>query len=70
MEFITPIYYISLRRQPTRGGPTDWGFDEGLTTPHRKKSVCYEMLNRASVVGTCEHGNEPFGSAKGGEFLD
>jgi len=23
-----------------------------------------------AVVGSCEHGNEPSGSAKGGEFID
>jgi hypothetical protein len=25
---------------------------------------------RGSVVGSCEHGNEPLGSMKGREFLD
>jgi hypothetical protein len=24
----------------------------------------------AAVVGSCEHGNEPSGSIKGGKFLD
>jgi hypothetical protein len=29
------------------------------------------MLHRASeLAGFCEHGNEPSGSIKGGEFLD
>jgi len=39
---------------------------EGLTTPHRKKkTVCYEMLCRASeLAGCCEHGDEPSGSVK------
>jgi hypothetical protein len=25
---------------------------------------------QAPVAGCCEHGNEPLGSVKGGEFLD
>jgi hypothetical protein len=31
------IYWKRSRGQPTRGGPPGWGFDVGLTTPHRKK---------------------------------
>jgi hypothetical protein len=27
-------------------------------------------LRRVLVAGCCEHGNEPSGSIKGGEFLD
>jgi hypothetical protein len=27
-------------------------------------------LGKGSVAGSCEHGNEPLGSIKGGEFLD
>jgi hypothetical protein len=41
------------------------GLGEGLTSPHlkRKKTVCYEILHRASELpGPSEHGNEPSGS--------
>jgi hypothetical protein len=52
------------------GGPPAWRMGVRLTT-HRKKKACYEMLHRASkFAGCCEHGNEPSGSIKGGEFLD
>jgi hypothetical protein len=58
-------------RQTTRGGPPAWGMGEKLTTSHRKKPSCYEMLHRGSeLAGCCEHGNETSGSIKGGEFLD
>jgi len=43
---------------------------ERLTTLHckKKKKACYEMLHKAlELAGTCEHGNEPSGSIKGGE---
>jgi hypothetical protein len=51
--------------------PPPWGLGEGLTTPHHKKPACYEMLHRSSeLVGSSEHSNEPFGSIKGGKFLD
>jgi len=44
---------------------------EGLTTPHHKKTACYEMLHRASeLAGPCEHDNEPSDSIKGREFLE
>jgi hypothetical protein len=29
-------------RTPDKGGPPAWGLGVGLTTPHRKKSPCYE----------------------------
>jgi len=46
-------------------------FVEGLTILHCKKPTCYEVLHRASeLVGSCEHGNEPSGSIKSGEFPD
>jgi hypothetical protein len=68
---IAAIILLCSRVQPTRGGPPAWGFGEVLTTPHRKIPACYEMLHRASELeGCCEHGNEPLGSVKGGEFLD
>jgi hypothetical protein len=52
-----------------------WSFSlwlgEGLTTPHCKKTACYEVLHGDSdLVGCCEHGNGLLGSIKGGEFLD
>jgi hypothetical protein len=31
------IYWISSRRQPTRGGPPAWRLGVGQTNPHRKK---------------------------------
>jgi hypothetical protein len=47
------------------------GIGEGLTTAHRKKPDCYEILHRASELrGSFERGNEPSGSIKGREFLD
>jgi len=30
---------------PTMGVPPAWGLGEGLTAPHRKKTICYEMLH-------------------------
>jgi hypothetical protein len=57
--------------QPKKGGPPASGLGVGLTTHHPKKTVCYEMLHRASdLAGSCEHGNETLGSIKGGKFLD
>jgi hypothetical protein len=43
------------------------GLGVGLTTPHRQKSICYKMLNRALYLdrffeGYCEQGNKPSGS--------
>jgi hypothetical protein len=32
----------------TRGGPQTWRLGVGLTTPHRKKQICYEKLHKAS----------------------
>jgi hypothetical protein len=32
-------YLISSRGQPTSGGNPAWGFDVGLTTPHRKNKL-------------------------------
>jgi len=29
------------------GGSPAWRLGEGLTTPHRMKATCYEMLHRA-----------------------
>ena len=43
------IYWISIRRQPTKGGPAAWGLGKVLTTPHRKNVSCYALfcLNNA-----------------------
>jgi hypothetical protein len=46
-------------RTAARCGPPAWGLGEGLITPHRKRTVCYEMLHRASDAEPCEHGNDP-----------
>jgi hypothetical protein len=54
----------------TRGGPPAWRLSEGLTTPHHKIPNCYDTLHRASDPGdSCEHGNEPSGTTKGGNFM-
>jgi hypothetical protein len=40
-----------LNKQPrtnARGSPPAWGLRVRLTTPHRKKQICYEMLQKAS----------------------
>jgi len=42
------ILFSSSRGQPTRGGPPAWRLGVGLTTPHRKKLICYEMFQSAS----------------------
>jgi len=77
MEERPPIWraapnILSSGGQPTRGGLPTWGFDEVLTTPHRKKKVsCYEMFTKrqGQVAGTCECDNDS-DSIKGGEFLE
>jgi hypothetical protein len=52
-------------------GSSAWGLGEGLRTHHYKKTACYEMLHKTfELAGSYEHGNEPSGSIKGGEFLD
>jgi len=62
---------LELHSALTGGRPPLWGLGEGLSTPRRKEKACYEMLHRVSeFVNCCEHGNEPSGSRKGGEFLD
>jgi hypothetical protein len=51
--------------------PPSWGLGEGVTTVHHKEPACHEMLRRASeFAGSCEYGNEPSDSIKGGKFLD
>jgi hypothetical protein len=42
MEETLSKYGGNCRGQPTMGGPPAWGLGVGLTTPHRKKSPCYE----------------------------
>jgi hypothetical protein len=67
MHFFAYVIIVSCYSDPTA-----WGLGEGPTTGHRKKKTArYEMLHRAlELAGSCEHGNEPSGSIKGGEFLD
>jgi hypothetical protein len=62
---------MSNKLSPTayKGDPHICGLGYGLTTSHLIKKACYEILHR-TFVGSCEHGNEPFGSIKGREFLD
>jgi len=45
------IYWISIRGQPTKGGPPAWGFGVGLTTPHRKKEFVAKYF-KAPGIGT------------------
>jgi hypothetical protein len=49
---------------------TAWGLGEGLTTPDRKNQLVTKCYRGPHVVGSCERGNEPSGSIKGGEFLN
>lgn len=43
----------------------------GIKISHRKILACYEVLQRVFELAGCfEHGSGPFGSVKGGEFLD
>jgi len=37
-------------RTAAKGCPVAWGLADGLTTPHLKKTVSYEMLHRASEL--------------------
>jgi len=41
-----------------------------LTTPHRKNQFVTKCYTVPRIAGSCEHGNEPSGAIKGGEFLD
>jgi hypothetical protein len=41
---------LSSHGDPIRSGPPKWGLGEGLTTSHRKKTACYEMLYMASEL--------------------
>jgi hypothetical protein len=42
------INLISRSGQPTTDGPPAWGLDVGLTIPHRKKGIYYEMFQSAT----------------------
>ena len=42
------VYWISSRGQQTRGGPPAWSLGDELKICHRKSSIFYEMLHRAS----------------------
>jgi len=46
------IYWMSSREQPTRGSPPAWELGLGLTSPHRKNVMCYEMFQSASETVT------------------
>jgi hypothetical protein len=64
------IEKAAVNSQQGRGTPVRV-LGRELTTPHHKKTASYEIFHRASdLAGYCEHGNEPSGSMKGGEFLD
>jgi hypothetical protein len=70
------VYWISTCGQPTRGGPPDFEFDGGITSPHRKKDNLLRNVTQGldskwgPVVGSCERGNETAGSINGGEVPD
>jgi hypothetical protein len=55
-------------------GPVAWGLGKGLTTHRHKRSASYGMLRagpwKRPAAGSCEQGDEPSGSVKGGVFLD
>jgi hypothetical protein len=47
------------------------GVGRGLRVSHgKKKSGLIRNVTRSLGVGCCEHGDEPLGSIKGGEFVD
>jgi len=46
------VHRTNGRGQPARGGLAAWELGEELTTFHRKKTACYEMLHGASVLAT------------------
>jgi hypothetical protein len=48
-------------RTVDRGWSSILGVGRGANNPHRKKIICYEMFNRASEAGFCEHGDEHSG---------
>jgi hypothetical protein len=61
---------VNISNKQSRTTAREWssslGLSGGLTTLRIKPS-CYEMLHRASdLEGSCENGNEPSGSIKGG----
>jgi hypothetical protein len=39
-------------RTACKGWYSSLGLDEGLTTPHRKETACYETLHRALELGS------------------
>jgi hypothetical protein len=54
-------------RTADKGWSSSLVLAEGLTTPHREKKTCNQILHRVSeLAGYCEHGNGPSGSLKGG----
>jgi hypothetical protein len=60
----------SSRGQPTRAGSPAWSLGEGIiTSRHKKKKLVTKRYTRFQA-DSCEHGNDPSGSMKGGEFLD
>jgi hypothetical protein len=69
LDYLNCINLYNFVSKMTNGGSPAWGLGEGITTTHPKNPACY-MLHRASVEGSCEHGNEHSESIKGVEFLD
>jgi hypothetical protein len=47
---------ITRRGMPTRDGPAAWEMGEGLSTPHSKRTTCYEMSHRASDMDASDSG--------------
>jgi hypothetical protein len=58
---VAVIHRKNRRGQPIRGGLSAGVLGDGLKTPlHKKKTACYEMMDRVSeLTGSYEHGNEP-----------
>jgi len=69
---ILPKILDKQSRTADRGGPLALWLGVGLTTPYCKRNLTrYELLHSVSdLPGSCEHGTEPQGSIKGGEFLE
>jgi hypothetical protein len=51
-------------------GPPVWRFDEGLTTPHRKKKHHVTKCYIGPRSGSCQNCNEASGSTNRREFLE
>jgi hypothetical protein len=66
----------SILTKPSRTADKRWsstsGLDGGLSSPHLKKKQIVTKCNTGPRIsaGFCEYGGEPYGTIKGGKFLD